>query len=94
MIQVYIIGGWVIFANIVAYILMGWDKSSAKKHRRRISERTLFTWAIFGGSLGAILGMKKFHHKTNHYQFSLGMPMIFVAHCAAVLMALMVVFWF
>ncbi|MDG6243893.1 MAG: DUF1294 domain-containing protein [Methanolobus sp.] len=62
--------------NIVAFYLMGLDKRKAKKKKFRISERTLFTSAIAGGTPGAIAGMYVFRHKTRHPSFKIGMPMI------------------
>jgi uncharacterized membrane protein YsdA (DUF1294 family) len=57
---------------------MGIDKKKAIKKKYRISEKTLFTWAIAGGSIGSIAGMQFFRHKTKHMSFKLGMPLIFV----------------
>ena len=68
---------WALAAlNLLAFALMGADKRRAKTARRRISERTLFLSAILGGSVGAILGMWTFHHKTKHWYFVWGMPLI------------------
>ena len=55
---------WLILVNLVAFILFGYDKACAKKKARRIPERTLLLWAWLGGSIGAFLGMRIFHHKT------------------------------
>lgn len=55
---------------------MGIDKRKAKKKQYRISEKMLLFIAIFGGSIGSILGMKVFHHKTLHYKFKFGLPLI------------------
>lgn len=71
-----IIAVYLIFANIVAFALMGTDKRRAQRCRWRIPERTLFLSAILGGSPGAILGMYLFRHKTRHIQFVVGMPVI------------------
>lgn len=60
---------WLILVNIAAFILYGYDKSCAKKKTRRIPERTLLLWAWLGGSIGAFLGMKIFHHKTLKAKF-------------------------
>jgi uncharacterized membrane protein YsdA (DUF1294 family) len=62
--------------NIVAFHLMGKDKKKAKKRGRRIPEKTLFLWAIIGGSIGSIAGMQHFRHKTRHMSFKIGMPLI------------------
>lgn len=71
--------------NLVAWGLMGADKRRAQKHMWRIPERTMFTVALLGGSLGAILGMYLWHHKTKHWYFVIGMPLIFAAQIAAVI---------
>ena len=74
----YWIYGYLILINIFAFALMGVDKSRAKKHAWRISEKALFLSAIVGGSIGAILGMMLFRHKTKHWYFVIGMPFILV----------------
>ena len=77
---------WLLFANVTAFLLFGVDKWKAKRKARnprvmRIRERTLFLWAIVGGSVGAILGMRFFHHKTLHLSFRLGLPLILLLQC-------------
>ena len=62
--------------NALSFALMGIDKRRARNALRRIPERTLFLAAIVGGSVGAILGMWTFHHKTRHWYFVVGMPLI------------------
>lgn len=63
--------------NIWAFALMGSDKRRAKqKGARRIRERTLFLSALLGGGLGAFLGMWVFRHKTKHWYFVVGIPLI------------------
>jgi uncharacterized membrane protein YsdA (DUF1294 family) len=62
--------------NIVGFILMGNDKSRAKKHQYRIREKTLWLVAIFGGAVGATAGMQYFRHKTKHWQFKIGFPIL------------------
>lgn len=69
---------WLILVNIVAFILYGYDKSCAKKKARRISEKTLLFWAWIGGSIGAFLGMKIFHHKTLKPKFAVTVPILVV----------------
>ena len=65
--------------NILAFALMGADKHRARRDAWRIRERTLFLSALLGGSVGAMLGMRVFHHKTKHWYFVWGMPLILVA---------------
>lgn len=66
--------------TIAGFATMGIDKSRAKKHLWRIPEATLFAIAIFGGSLGSTIGMHVFRHKTKHWYFLYGMPVILVIH--------------
>ena len=73
---------WVLFWSILDYILMGVDKWKAKRERWRVPEKTFFLVAILGGSLGAILGMYAFHHKTRHWYFKWGLPAILLAQIA------------
>lgn len=61
---------------------MGVDKWKAKRNRWRVPEKTFFLVAVLGGSLGAILGMHAFHHKTRHWYFKWGLPAILVAQLA------------
>lgn len=65
----YTISYFVCFNNILLFILMGLDKSLAVKKKRRISEKTLLTISLFGGSLGGIIGMLVFRHKTKKNKF-------------------------
>lgn len=69
---------YVFLVNIIAFIMMGIDKRKAIKREWRVPEATLFILAIIGGSLGSILGMYTFHHKTRHLSFTIGMPAILV----------------
>lgn len=73
---------FLIFINLLGFILMGFDKRLAQKSARRIRERTLFLIAIFGGALGSLLGMYTFHHKTKKNAFRFGMPAILLLHIA------------
>lgn len=70
---------YLIFMNLLAFLLMGVDKAKARWNRWRIPEKTLFLSAILGGSIGAILGMQVFRHKTKHASFRIGMPCILIA---------------
>ena len=75
--------------NIVAFILMGVDKSKAKNNRWRIRESVLFLVAAIGGSVGAILGMLIFRHKTKHKSFTIGLPLILIAQVVIVVVILL-----
>lgn len=66
--------GWLLLVNFIAFVLMGLDKRRARREQWRISEKTLFLPAVLGGSLGAIAGMRLFHHKTKHWYFRYGLP--------------------
>ena len=68
---------YLILINALALVLMLADKRKAQKNCWRIPEKVLMTVAILGGSLGAILGMRLFRHKTLHPKFSIGLPLIF-----------------
>ena len=70
--------------NLAGFILMGVDKSRAKRDAWRIPEKTLFLTAILGGCVGAIAGMFFFHHKTRHWYFRFGLPAILVVQLVAV----------
>ena len=69
-------------ANLLAFALMGLDKRRAKRGAWRISEKTLFLPPLLGGTVGAIVGMRVFHHKTKHWYFRYGLPALLVAQLA------------
>lgn len=73
---------WLLCVNLAAFALMGWDKHRARTGGWRVKEATLFLAALLGGSLGAILGMQLFRHKTKHWYFKYGMPAILVFQLA------------
>lgn len=73
---------YLIAINVIGFILMGIDKQRAQKNKWRIRERTLFFVAIIGGSIGSLLGMQIFRHKTKHKSFTIGIPCIIVAQIA------------
>lgn len=76
---------YLLIINALGLVLMLTDKLLAKANRRRIRERTLFLVAVIGGSVGSILGMYLFRHKTLHLQFTLGMPLILALQVIAVI---------
>ena len=68
--------------NIATFLLYGIDKYKAKKNQWRISEATLLTMAAIGGSIGAWVGMRIWHHKTMHKKFKYGIPIIIIMQVA------------
>ena len=77
--------------NLAAFVMMGIDKLCARWQWRRIPERTLLAAAILGGSVGGLLGMGLFRHKTLHLKFLIGLPLMLVFH---LLLALALSQWF
>ena len=74
--------------NLLLFVVMGADKGFARRHLRRVPERTLFTLCLLGGGLGGILGMYVFRHKTRHVKFVVGFPLIFLAEAVALYLLL------
>ena len=70
--------------NIVSLFLYGIDKYKAKKNKWRISEATLLMMAVIGGSIGAWVGMRLWHHKTMHKKFKYGIPIIIIMQVSLV----------
>ena len=69
---------YLIVFNVVTFLIYGIDKWKAKQGSWRISEATLLILAVIGGSIGALLGMKVWHHKTMHKKFKYGLPLILI----------------
>ena len=69
---------YIVFTNILLFTLMAIDKQKAKLRQWRISEKTHYILALIGGSIGGILGMYTYRHKTKHLKFTLGFPYIFL----------------
>lgn len=72
---------YLLFINIFSFTLMFIDKRNSIKKRWRISEKTLLTSSIIGGSIGSLAGMKLFRHKTKHFKFKYGLPLMLIIHC-------------
>ena len=68
--------------NLLAFAMYGIDKRKAQIHAWRISEKALFIVAFMGGSLGAVIGMHLFHHKTRHWYFRYGLPAVLLLQVA------------
>ena len=77
-----IAGLYLLLINGVGFLLMGIDKRRAKRGAWRISEKSLFLSPLLGGTVGAILGMRVFHHKTKHWYFRYGLPALLVLQLA------------
>ncbi len=75
---------YLITINVVTFFLYGIDKWKAKRSKWRIPEATLLGLAVIGGSIGAWLGMKVWHHKTQHKKFKYGLPLILLAQIALI----------
>ena len=76
---------YLVAMNVVTFFMYGIDKWKAKHSKWRISEATLLGLAVIGGSIGAWLGMRVWHHKTMHKKFLFGIPLIIVAQVAMII---------
>ena len=72
--------------NVATFLVYGVDKWKAKRSKWRITEAALLLLAVLGGSIGALLGMKVWHHKTMHKKFKYGIPLIIIVQVAVVLL--------
>ena len=79
----YIIIAYLAIMNIIGFAIMGADKKKAKDNAWRIRESTLFLISLIGGSIGTLVGMYVFRHKTKHWYFVVCMPLILILHIAA-----------
>ena len=70
--------------NVVTFFMYGVDKWKARKSKWRIRETALLGLAVLGGSIGAWLGMKVWHHKTQHKKFKYGIPAIIIVQLAII----------
>ena len=82
--SIIFLAAYLVTVNVIGFALMGIDKHKAKVGAFRIPEGTLFVVAIIGGSIGSIIGMYTFHHKTRHWYFVYGMPLILALQLLAV----------
>lgn len=71
---------YLLIINVITFVFYGVDKWKARHSRWRIPEDTLIGLAAAGGSVGALLGMKVWHHKTLHKKFTIGVPVILIIH--------------
>ena len=79
---------YLLIINALGFLLMLVDKWKARKNRWRVRESTLLLIAALGGSVGSLLGMYLFRHKTQHLKFTLGIPLILAAQCIAAVLVM------
>ena len=79
---------YLLIINALGFLLMLVDKWKARKNRWRVRESTLLLVAALGGSVGSLLGMYLFRHKTQHLKFTLGIPLILAAQCIAAVLVM------
>ena len=82
-----LLAAYLLLINLLTFLIFGLDKWKAKRKEknervRRVPEKTLFLLSALGGSIGALLGMKAFHHKTLHKTFRFGIPAILLLQIA------------
>ena len=82
LLQIFLIN--LIVTNVATFLMFGIDKLKAKHSKRRIREAALLGLAVLGGSIGAWLGMKVWHHKTLHKKFRYGVPAILIIQLAII----------
>ena len=77
---------YLVLINIAAFIVYGVDKRCAERYLWRIPEKVLILLAVFGGSIGALMGMRTFHHKTRKWYFRFGIPGILILQILALVL--------
>ena len=83
--MIYKILLYLLIINVITFLMMGYDKHEAKKGNWRVSEKTLFTLVVIGGSIGGIIGMFAFRHKTKKWYFRFGFPIILILQILVVI---------
>ena len=79
---------YLLIINALGFLLMLVDKWKARKNRWRVRESTLLLIAALGGSVGSLLGMYLFRHKTLHLKFTLGIPLMLAGQCIAAVLVM------
>ena len=87
-IPLHVVLAYFITVNVLGLVLFGIDKWKAKHDKWRISEATLLSLTAIGGSIGAWVGMKVWHHKTMHKKFKYGIPLVMVLQFSLLLFTL------
>ena len=75
---------YLLIVNAIGFVLMLGDKRMAQKKLWRIPESTLLAIAAMGGSIGSLIGMYTFRHKTKHLKFTIGIPVILMLQAIAI----------
>lgn len=65
------VGIYLLLINVFTLTLFGYDKDMAEKKKKRVSEKTLLTFTFLGGTLGALIGMRMYKHKTSKTSFQI-----------------------
>lgn len=76
---------YLVIMNLFGFLLMGIDKRKSIKNKYRIQEKTFFMISLIGGSLGCLIGMYTFHHKTKKMKFYLGIPFLFILNLLCII---------
>ena len=84
----HVVLAYFITVNVLGLVLFGIDKWKAKHDKWRISEATLLSVTVIGGSIGAWVGMKVWHHKTMHKKFKYGIPLVMLLQFVLLLFTL------
>ena len=84
-VQYKILAVYLVVINLITFVSFGMDKWKAKKGKWRIPEKTLMMFAVAGGSVGALVGMYGFRHKTQHLKFVIGIPVILAVQAVILL---------
>ena len=82
----------VVIMNIASFALMGHDKRCARQGKWRVPEKTLFLVTACFGGLGGVLGMKVFHHKTQHWYFKVFFPVLLIVQVALLAAGIYILF--
>jgi len=87
--MIWVLVIWLLLINAAGFLLMGTDKRKARKGEWRIPEKVFFIVSAVGGSLGSLCGMYVFHHKTQHWYFVVGIPVILAVQiCLALVLGI------
>ena len=79
---------YIVIVNILAFSLFGIDKSAAIQQKQRIPNRVLLLTAVFGGSLGSLVGMYTFRHKTKKWYYTITVPVLLLIQIVAAVLLL------